>query len=349
MEVYAMGAEMSLITPNIPYISLQWVRRYYQVGEFYMQIPADLYNPDWAYLGTNERPELGIIQKVDYSQQAGQYVMLSGFFAESLLNDKVCYPRFVGSGSPDSVCTKIFEKYAADLDIAMGTGRTNDPTYLEVDITDDFLGTRLYSILESCECSQRVNYDFVNNAMTWNLWKGVDRVQSQTQNPFFVFSNQFGNIASAEVINDYSGYKNYAIIPCDESTDSDGKVTVQTFYLDRRKDGERKREIVFDMRNVHPEDGQTWNQFRQARLQEAGEMLAEYAIIDTIDVNIIGEGYLDQFDLGDKVDVIIDTMKLAIETRIVEIQETFDSSGHTITVGFGNKRNSLYFGKVGAK
>lgn len=82
---------MQRATGSIPYTSLMWNRKYYECGDFLMEVPANVYDPSWAYIYTEERPETGIIQKVEYSdtsQVAGgvDTVILSGFFMEYNLN-----------------------------------------------------------------------------------------------------------------------------------------------------------------------------------------------------------------------------------------------------------------------
>lgn len=91
LEIHALDEGFNLVAPNIPYTSLQWNRRYYECGDFTCVVPSNVYSPDWAYIYTENRPETGIIQKVEYADTAHteggiDTVTLSGFFLESLLN-----------------------------------------------------------------------------------------------------------------------------------------------------------------------------------------------------------------------------------------------------------------------
>ena len=91
LEVFALNEQMFRATGSIPYRSLRWVRRYTEPGEFEMVVPANIYDPSWAYVHTPFRPETGIIQKVRFDDSAESYagidsVTLSGFFLESVLN-----------------------------------------------------------------------------------------------------------------------------------------------------------------------------------------------------------------------------------------------------------------------
>ena len=48
----------------LPFINLQWNRRYYEAGEFTAQILKSDYLPGTAYLYSLDRPEVGVLQKV---------------------------------------------------------------------------------------------------------------------------------------------------------------------------------------------------------------------------------------------------------------------------------------------
>ena len=91
LEVFALDEMMNRATGSIPYKSLIWTRRYHECGQFQMTVPANVYDPSWAYVYADLRPETGIIQKVEYSDSstvAGgvDTVTVSGFFLECLLN-----------------------------------------------------------------------------------------------------------------------------------------------------------------------------------------------------------------------------------------------------------------------
>lgn len=94
LEVFAIDSKMNRATGSIPYRSLRWVRRYTKPGEFEMVVPANIYDPSWAYIDAWDRPELGIVQKVEFNDSSTVYggidsVTVSGFFLESVLNNIV--------------------------------------------------------------------------------------------------------------------------------------------------------------------------------------------------------------------------------------------------------------------
>lgn len=338
MDIYALDSNFNLLAIGIPYSNLQWTRRYYEAGDFQVELPINVYDPSWAYIGTNDRPELGMIQKIEEYGEGDVNVLLSGFFCEKMLDEKVCYPRYVGDASSTELAVRnIFTRYKGSLPISLGT--INSPALgdrTQSDFSDDELGRKLFSILESRECSLRVEYDFIANNLKLKVWKGKDRTQSQSVNSFQTFSSSFANIIDKSIDVDESAYKNYAIIPA--NADDNGKEK-NVYYIDWTF-GDKRREIVIDMRSSTPEENQSMSDFRDSVIQEASEQLLEFAKIEEVNIVQAGNaGYMEDYDLGDKCDVILSDVGIKMETRIVEVLEVFKAEGgHEVTIGLGNKR-----------
>lgn len=340
MDVYALDYDFNLVMAGIPYDNLQWSRKYYEPGDFEMQLPLSVYDPSWAYIGSPERSELGMVQRVYSSESDHDKVIVGGFFAEKMLDEKVCFPRYIGDAQKTETAARaIFERYKEDIPVSLAP--ENSPLLgdrTQSDFSDDSLGDKLYRILESRELSYRVAYDFAANALRFGVWQGVDRTQSQTANSYHVFSLEFGNLAGRSVDFDESDWKNYAVIPCD-GREGDN-VEQRTLYIDLSNGG-RKRKIVVDMRASHPGEGQASADFEAAVKQEAMERLLSYAKIEDVDISVLGDqGYMADYDLGDKCDVVLSDLGVRMESRIIEVYEVFKANGHEVTVGLGNKRIS---------
>lgn len=337
IPVYALDAKLNVITVNIPYDNLQWNRRYYDFGDFAIQIPKSVYDESWRYIGSPDRQEIGIINKVDKAASSNDLIELSGFFAEYLLNDKTCYPRFIASAQKaEKTIRDIFTKYKDDLNIKLAPA--NNPllgTSYEANFSDNEMGDKFFSICQPDEMSYSVYYDYVDNQLYFKVWQGLDRTQSQTKNSFQTFSIEFGNIGEYAMTTDDSVYKNYAIIPCNGDANN---VEQAVYYLDKSNGG-YKQEIVFDMRGEKPQDGESAASFKQRILTKAETQLLAYQIVSDIEVEPVSdEGYMVDYDLGDKCDVVFSDIGVKAEVRIVEVLEVFKSTGHELTVGLGNKR-----------
>lgn len=138
-----MDEKFQRVAVNIPYTSLQWNRKYYEVGTFEMCVPVDVYDKSWSYIATTERYETGMVQKVEYSDE-GLYgmkdtVVISGFFLEEMLNAKTFLDE-----SPEKILVERTreltipnrweDKYTFDL------YRGNDGNYYYFDLVGQLVG-----------------------------------------------------------------------------------------------------------------------------------------------------------------------------------------------------------------
>lgn len=66
-------------------INLQWRRRYYDIGEFELQILTKQYIPDARFILNTDTLEVGEINKIELKNTAnvGKYMLLSGYFVEA--------------------------------------------------------------------------------------------------------------------------------------------------------------------------------------------------------------------------------------------------------------------------
>ena len=96
MEIAGLDKNLETLT-YFQYLNLQWKRRYYEPGSFSMRILAADYDPRVKFLYTPDRPEVGMVEKVDYERTAqGEFVQLSGSFLEALYNRIYAYPHIKG-------------------------------------------------------------------------------------------------------------------------------------------------------------------------------------------------------------------------------------------------------------
>lgn len=335
MNVFALDKDLNLVAIGLPYDNLQWNRRYYTFGTFEMQISKDVYDPSWKYIGSDERDELGMVQK---TVPQDDLVLISGFFCEKMLDMRAIYPKYSPTATLPAwkLCKGMLDSYKAGLSIEWG-GDTSVTDGIYAEAVDDHLGEKMYSILETIEASYKVRLDRDTGKLLFDVWKGKDRTQSQRDNPWQVFSKEFGNVKEDTVSIDESDWYNYAIVPCD--ADEDG-VEREVLYVDLTN-GEPRRDIVIDMRSSSVSDDQTMAQWREAVRQEATEQLMEHVKVEDIDIEVLTDtGYMTDYDLGDKCDVVLTDIDRKMESRIIEVLEVFKPEGHEITIGLGNKRIS---------
>lgn len=336
MELLALDGAFQPIA-YLPYFNLQWTREYYKIGQFSVQVAAASYDPAMAYLYNADRPETAIIQKVELTETVkGRFVQLSGYFLEAILNDKVVYPTYYASGSIPATVVAMLRQYKDDiplLTVADAPAEQADETSWQE--TGGQLADVAYTKLQTVQHSLRCRYDYASNKITAEVWQGLDRTQEQAENPFVTFSDGFGNLTEVDASSDRSNYKNYAIV-----AGQDQEENRKLAYADLSGGG-YKHVLFVDA------SGERWDPEKQteaeylAGLQQKGlDELLNYQIIQNVDIQAAASGfaYLQDWDLGDKVDVIVEDIGLAMQARIVTVREVFKQNNHTVEIELGDKK-----------
>lgn len=321
----------------LAYFNLQWTREYYEIGQFSVQIAAAAYKPEMAYLYTPDRPETGIIQKVELTETIkGRFVQLSGYFLEAILNDKVVYPTYYASGSIPATVVAMLRQYKEDiplLTVADAPTVQGDGTSWQE--TGGQLATVAYTKLQTVQHSLRCRYDYQANTITAEVWRGLDRTQEQTVNPFVTFSDGFGNLTEVDASKDTSNYKNYAVVVGQDQAEN-RKVA----YADLSGGG-YKRTLYVDARSERWDPSKQTEEEYLAGLQQLGlDKLLDYMVITNVDIQAASSGfvYLQDWDLGDRVDAIVEDIGLAMQARIVTVREVIKQNNHTIEIELGDKK-----------
>lgn len=335
ITIRALDSDFKLITA-IKYINLQWNRRYYAYGDFSIKLAAKDYSSDMSYIYSPDRPEVGIIQQRTITQSStGDFVQLSGYFLEKMLDDKIIYPVFNFSGNIETGARQMFSSYKEDIPAVLGEFN-NLGSSIQFQETGSELGKREYELLATQELSYRLYYDFITNQITFGVYQGVDRTDTQIDNPRVAFSRRLGNVPELICTQDSSNAKNYAVI----AGEGEGSARVVT-YLDHSEGGYKKK-LWVDAKDLRSDD-LTSNQYIESLKQRGAEKLLEHQVVEDFDLSInprkLGRAYLDDYDLGDKCDVNVDLDDLALSytARITEISEVIKNNNWSVKITVGNK------------
>ena len=345
MNLAFMDSNFNIIK-YFKYVNLQWIRRYYEPGEFAVQLPASEYMAEAEYIFTKDRPELGIVQKRQYADgYDGEVIQLSGYFFEYKLNDTITFPRFNASGNIETLARAIVNTYKDDIPI-LQMGAANDPLLgsdTTKESTGEGLATVLYALLQTQELSFKCIYDYVNNTMTFAVWQGVDRTQDQSENSFVTFSEGFRNMQNEEVVIDASNFKNYAVVIGNGKYEDGNQIEVDVDL--RSSPSDYAKMLYVDQTGATFDSTKQTRAEYNAQLYQAGrEELEKYTDVTSVTFDTIDRGltYLEDYDLGDKCDVILDSVSQSFTVRIIEVTEVFKENKHTVTLQFGEKVPTVY-------
>lgn len=349
MQFIIFDKEFQTIGSIKVFNTLIWYRRYYSPGMFELHVPAEYFDliNNGRYLYRNDRKELGVIREVNFmrGEKGGKTAYCKGYFAEHLLNNNIILPTFNKTGTPEILAYAVMESYIinpADADrkikyIQLGEQKGGG-TSITLQNTGDYVGDRLYDMLKTQEMSQRLVFDYIENTLTYEIWKGLDRRDIQNENSWAIFSDSFRNIKNAQYDRDESDCKNFAYV----AGEGEGAARKIVEVDIRQNPGEERRELWVDARDLqqHSDNaGYSDKQYKDLLFQRGLEKLADYAAVEKVDSDIDPNAnliYGTDFDLGDLCTYRYSDVNIECSKRITEIQEVIEGAKRTLSVIFGN-------------
>ena len=263
----------------------------------------------------------------------GDFVQVSGFFLEGMLNWKVIFPRYQATGDVAACCRALVSAHMADtgLSVPAQAAPGGEATF---DCEGEWLGDALFAQLQAQQLSQYIRLEYATDTLRYGIWQGKDRTQAQSENAFAVFSQHFGTVDALTLTRDSSAWRNYA-----RALYEGGSLTV-----DQRTDAAQPKRVLVVNTGLSAAQGQTQAQLQAAVAARARERLAEHKSLVNIEATVLQSHlrYLRDYDLGDRCDVRDDRLGLAFETRIIEVNEVFKGGAHSVTLQFGDKIPTAY-------
>lgn len=337
MELFGLDASRATIKA-LNCINIQWNRRYYEAGDYALQLRAEDWDSRIAYIYTAERPEVGMVQKVETEHNVkGDFVNVGGFFLEGMFNWKVIWYREAVDGNVADACRQLmttYMTYLGNLTLTIPAGDPiGDPDTFEFE--GQVLGDSTYGALKLQELGQRIAWNKDTNVLTYEVWQGLDRTQSQNTNPYAVFSQDNGTVDSLTLTVDSSDYFNCAHVVYGDD------VHTEVYNMVNNSDARHWMYITSD---INESDYPTNAKFVAAVKHAALLELQKHANLVNIDAAVIQRNmfYLIDYDLGDKCNVRDDRLQLAFESRIIEINEVWKANLHTVALQFGDKIPTIY-------
>ena len=323
-----------------------WIRRYYNFDEFQIETTVQDWKKNIRYIYRNDRDTLMIAQKVQYTntKSRGRVVLVSGYDIGYLLNNALVYPRYKKTLELANMTYDMYNRFADSFvknvikyDNVVSTGIT-----VTMQESNENLGNKFFYLTQNQEMSWKVRYNATTNDCQIVLWQGLDRTQEQSENSPVIWSTQFRNIFDVEHTLDDSGYKNYAVVVGNGDFESGNQVVV---YVDRIKQGEEKRMLYVDATaETYDPENDNLTAFRNSLIKKGEEELEKRQRVSDSTFKVTDNTfvYLEDYDLGDKCDIIIDEIEESYTARITEIQETYKNGNRTVELTFGEKAPTLY-------
>lgn len=334
MDLVFLDSNFNMIK-FVEYINLQWNRRYYECGQYSVQILAKDFEKDFQYVYRASEKEVGVVQKVVYtSEERGEFVQISGFFLESMLNNYISHPTFSYNGMLANCIESILATFCEGLE-PMRMDLTQVPRVkTSIQTTGDEIGEFLSSLLKEYECSITLTYNYIDKVFELKVQKGLDRTSENAPTLNVepaIFNQSWGHFKHLKVVTDTSNYKNYAVVSGSGEGEQRKTVTVD------KSNGETMQRLYVDARDLQQKEGMSTQDYLDILATRGTEKLSKHNKILNIDFELIdGLVYKENFDLGDKCDIILKDMG-EFQSRIIGINEVIKENRQELNVIFGDK------------
>lgn len=328
------------------YISFIWTPRYYTPGDFELCVPiryADLMQPDF-YIVRDDDENVGIIESLDIQQtEDGQEMIIaSGRFLSAILERRIVAvqtqfnSKYPGEIAESLIDANIINASPARRQIpgfVLSDFDRNLGSQTSIQYTGDNLLTAISNLCKEENLGFKVTFNG-GSGFIFSIYEGKDRTYDQTENPYMIFSPEYGNLLTAEFTENHSGIIN-GVLAAGEGEGVDRKTI--WVYSTGSPAGLNLREFYKDARNVQSNSGAISPVNYMAQLAGAGrEALTGYsaAFVGTVDFSAVR--YKTDVNLGDLCVIENKRWGISVKARLLEVIESTDETGlYSITPSFG--------------
>lgn len=341
MDIYIMNKNFEKIKV-IEDASVIWAKRYYDVGDFEIYVGAteEYINilQSGNYVTRLDDDNVGIIEdiKITYDDEGAEYLTVTGRFAESILERRIVWQQTQLTGTVENGLRKLINENIInptneDRKISIiGLGAAKGYTDK---LNAQYTGDNILEINKNVSIASQTGFrfNFTGAKFEYELYKGIDRSYNQTQNSYVVFSDKYDNLLTSEYELNTSNLKNVALVAGEGEGKARKTVSVGSGI------GLARYEIFVDARNLSTNEGEITEEEYNNALREKGlENLVTITQAFTGEVDLQQNYiYKKDFFLGDIVTIENSKWGIFINSRIIEVIESEDESGYTISLTFG--------------
>lgn len=346
MELYVLNRDFEIINYIDTFVSLEWVKRYFDTGDFVLNCVADMNIikslQKRNYLVREDDERIMIIEKINITTSAenGNTVNVSGRSIESILGRRIVWKQ---TNSKASETVEQFIRRLVDENAINPTDpKRKIPNLILGElkgftekIEKQVTGDNLLTVIK--EICQAYNYGFKitmneDGYLVFDLYKGTDRSYNQSINPYVVFSNDYDNIINTEYEYDETNISNVALIG------GEGEGTARKYQSIGDSEGFDRYELFVDANDISSNDGEiSLTDYNNLLIERGNEKIAENTFVESYSGEVettLTYVYKEDYDLGDIVETV-NEYDMEAAPRIIEIIESENENGYRVVPTFG--------------
>ncbi len=323
------------------YKSLRWRPMYDKPGEFELHTSPSLFNmvtSGQLILRADRKKETVKVEGV--AIENGDLV-ITGRFLSAVLEDAGITSIYNFNCTIEEAMRKlVVEQYCRvkrTLPLELTTaGEFTDTIRAQVSLKN--LLTVLQAMAKAGGLGFRVYADPETQKLLFEIYKGIDRTETQEKNARVTFSDVYFNIDQPRYQENVANYKNYAIV-CGAG-EGLNRVIIEV----DKTNGEDRRELLVDARDL-TQGEQTAAQYAAVLRQRGIEKLEEHSRIQSFEAGIKSNSqfrYMADWNLGDIVTGKQTEWGIAMDQRITEVEEVYENDTMTVTPTLGAPAPETY-------
>lgn len=345
MNPYILNKNFEIIKYLSIYKSLEWVKRFNDVGDFVLQANADMevintLREDY-YLVREDDETIMLIEKINIKTTAetGNSITVSGRSIESILARRIVWKQTntkAGETVESFIRRLITENCISPSDPArkipkLKLGQLKGFTEkIEMQVTGKNLLTVIIEICKSYNYGFKITMDSESN-LVFDLYKGTDRSYNQEANPYVIFSKSFYNLINTEYEHDKTNFSNTALIG------GEGEGTDRKYQTVGNSEGMERYELFVDAKDISSNNGEiALTEYNKLLLTRGNEKLAETQKTEEYSGEVEPTRtyvYKKDYFIGDLVQIMND-YDIGATPRIIEIIESNNENGYRVVPTF---------------
>lgn len=348
MELYVLSKDLVTLLVIDDYISVLWVERYCETGDFEIELPIDYINNPYVIKNNrifcSDSDRVMIIEQINPAKsEDNDKLVIKGTSIEKELQQRVTRQTTYCEQYVESFCMEL-----VDAELIRPTDQSRvypnlefvSNTSFQVYLSDQYPPSSVYDIVQSACSSKDGGFKITLNIGTRKLqmmvYKGVYRTYDQYAYPYVVFSEAFDNVTDHSFLESVKEHKNVAMVISDDPT-------IQTAVIwDEDYDeptGNLRREMVVDATDLTRDipdsppltDGEFLAIMYQRGLNALKERVPVYILEGEFDMSSSFK-YGEDFFLGDVVQCGF--YGKTSKARLIEIVRSVSAEGSKILGSF---------------
>ena len=335
------------------FISFIWTTRFYTAGDF--ELILDISRADSIQIGyyvgrqddmrENSFP-LGIVEevKVNMTEERQETItvtgrLLPGLFSRRVISNQTqlsgaaadCIAAIINENaiSPTNADRKLYPNIT--LTLPTNTGEDVDVQYFGENLLD-----AVSNLCETYSFGLDARYVPATDTIAFSIYEGTDRSFAQSTNPYVVFSDLYDNLLTSEYTENFSDYATDVLV----GGEGEGSSKTIVWSAKQSESGLDRYETFLDASSAVTNENIITQETYESQLDELGLLeianKATYTSAFSGEVDFSNIKLVEDVFVGDIVTIQNSKWGMSINSRIVEMIESVDSSGtYTAIPTFG--------------